>query len=258
MKKITFITIILLLIAQLLFAGDTAKIDSLIIKGKKMMQQSLANWDENYLLQTRAHFERLLNHSDHDWLIYYYIALADYRLTSFHFSQQQKDNAKPFIEDGIEKLKKSIELNDEFAEAHSLLSSLYGNKIALNPLLGMTLGIKSGNEMSTAKKLEPENPRTHLIAGQSAYFTPRLFGGGKDKAATAFSNAIECYENYQLQNPLYPDWGREEAYSWLGIVQLDQEEYAAAKANFEKSLQINPDYGWVKYKLLPEVNKKMQ
>lgn len=257
MKK-TFVISLLLFLAPIITVAQTeTNIDSLIIQGKQQLQRATNKWTDADLLQARAYFERLLMDGSKSWLVHYYIGLADYRLVSYYFSKQEKDRAKQFIEDGIDKLQQCIESREDFVEAHSLLSSMYGNKIAISPFSAMTLGPKSGKEMGKAMELAPKNPRNHLIAGWSAYFTPRMFGGGKDKAKICFEHAIACFDSFEVTDPLLPDWGHDEAYSWLGLALMEDEEFEAAKTNFDRAMEINPKYGWVKYVLLPELNSKI-
>ncbi len=258
MKKRVVVCALIVLVPIFVLAQSETTIDSLIIKGKQKLHQAVNVWEEQDLVAARAFFERLQTDPTYPWLIHYYIALADYRLISFCFSKKDKDKVKQYIDDGIEHLKACLELNEDFAEAHSLLSLLYGNKIGTNPLLGMTLGPKSGIEMEKAMELQSHNPRTHLIAGLSANFTPKLFGGGKKKAKIAFQKAIAYFDLFKLENPLLPDWGHEEAYAWLGRIQMEEEEFESAQVNFDKALEINPNYGWVRYVLKPELKRQME
>jgi len=257
MKTIFTLLLFFLLIPFLSFSQNEIEVDSLVIPGKQQLQLATNQWTDADLLQSRAYFERLLMDGSKSWLVHYYIGLADYRLVSYYFSKPDKDQAKQFIDDGIEHLLATIDSNANFADAHSLLSSLYGNKIGINPLLAMTLGPKSGKELEKAMELEPKNPRNYLIAGWSAYFTPKMFGGGKDKAKTYFEQAIAYFDSFQVTERLMPDWGRDEAYAWLGMAQVEKEQFEAAKKNFDRALEINPEYGWVKYVLLPDLQKKM-
>ncbi len=256
MKKLIIAVLCSLVLTSVIMAQEQP-VDSLIIQGKKMLNATLTNWNEQELMQARAYFERLLPGENYAWLIHYYVGFADYRLISYYFSKNQQDRAERFIEDGIDHLKKSVELKEDFAEAHSLLSSIYGNKIAVSPMKAITLGPKSGSAMSKAVKIDPDNPRTHLIAGQSAYFTPKLFGGGKDKAKAELEKSIQLFKTFKVASPLYPEWGHEEAYSWLGLVYADQENFETAVINYQHALEINPDYGWVKFVLLPQAEKQL-
>lgn len=258
MKTLITILLILFLFPVLLFSQPDVNIDSLIIQGKQQLKQAENSWQEPDLLQARAYFERLLTDNSNAWLVRYYIGLVDYRLTSFFFSRQDRDKSRPFIDDGIDQLQQCIESKPDFAEAHGLLSSLYGNKIAVSPFSAMTLGPKAGKAMNRALELEPNNPRNYLIQAWSAYYTPKMFGGSKEKAKKYFEQAIACFDSVKVTDPLLPNWGHDEAYAWLGVAQMQDGELEAAKSHFERALAINPDYGWVKYVLLPELQKKMQ
>jgi Tfp pilus assembly protein PilF len=50
-----------------------------------------------------------------------------------------------------------------------------------------------------------------------------------------------------------PDWGKAEVHAWIGLAHLDRDETILARKAFERALQIDPDYGWVRYVLLPKV-----
>lgn len=256
MKKMILGLVLVIFLPTLAFAQGAASIDSLIIAGKAMQARALNVWTEQELMQARAYFERLLNQPEKTWLIRYYIALADYRMVSFYFGKGMKDQAKSFVEDGIEQLEAGLELQNNFAEAHSLVSALYGNKIAFKPLQAMSLGPKSGLAMTKALKLAPDNPRNYLISGWSAYFTPKMFGGGLEKARTHFQKAIALYDSFTVSELTLPDWGHAEAYAWLGLLQARQKEWDAARKNYAAALALNPDYGWVKAVLLPDLEKK--
>lgn len=257
MKKLFITALIISLTPMLIFSQTESNLDSIIIQGKKYLHQAVNRWAEKDLLSTRAYFERLTIVQPDFWLAHYYFGLADYRLVSYYFSQEKMDKAIKFIDEGIEHLLLVTELKNNCADAFSLLSSLYGNKIATNPMLGMSLGPKSGIAMGKAMQLEPRNPRNYLIAGLSAYFTPKMFGGGKDKAEENLRQALTCYDSCKVDNAVLPDWGHEEAYAWLGLLQMEQEQLAQAAESFANSLAINPQYNWVHYVLQPELDKKI-
>ena len=68
-----------------------------------------------------------------------------------------------------------------------------------------------------------------------------------------FRRAAELFSREKPADPLEPSWGHSEAFAWLGLAYLDRNEKEPAGAAFQKALQINPDFGWVKYVLLPEL-----
>ncbi len=256
MKKITFTFFVFLLVPFLLHAQT--EIQEPILKGNEMLRQAFNNWSDTDFLKSRAYFERLFNISEEQdsWLIHYYIGFSDWRLSTFYI-QQDKDRALQFVDEGIDHLEQCIELKSNFADAHNLLASLYSNKIGLKPILGMTLGPKSGLQIGKAMKLDESNPRNYLIAGISAFFTPKIFGGGKDKAKEHFEKAIACFDTTNVSGQELPDWGHEEAFAWLGLVHSEQGELIEANNSYLKALKINKDYSWVSEVLLPNLQKKL-
>jgi tetratricopeptide (TPR) repeat protein len=114
----------------------------------------------------------------------------------------------------------------------------------------MVLGPQSGQAMSDAVALGPENPRVWLIRGQGALFTPEQFGGGV-KNAEAYLKKAELL--FATDHPIAPapSWGRAELYAWLGQVYQKQNRPADAVLAYNKALEIDPSFRWVKYVLLP-------
>jgi len=257
MFKKTTICLALIFSLGAAYAHSLDNNDSLFVKGKKLLAEAVNSWNQQNLMEAKSYFERLLNADPRKYLTEYYIGLSDNRIAIFFQSQNNKDMALKYIDDAITHLEKSIKLNGSFSESYALLSSVMGMKIGLKPILGMSLGMKSGVMMSNAMELEPDNPRVLLIAGQNAYYTPKMFGGGKNKAIKKLTLAAACFDSFKVQNPAYPDWGHEEVYAWLGLVNADLEEFEKAEAYYKKALEIKSDFNWVINVLMPELKKKM-
>jgi len=257
MKKGILSMVLILCLVGLSHAQSGRNVDDLIMQGKEIIRKAEADWNLQQLMAARGYFERLINEPTYPWLVHYYIGFVDMRLITYYFALADMDKAEEFVDDGIEHLEKAVELKNDFAEGYGLLSSLLGNKIALNPMLGMTLGMKSGQMMNKALGLAPENPRITLIAGQSAYYTPEMYGGGKDKAHKHIEKAIAYFQSFKPEKPILPDWGFDEAYAYMGLIQMDQEDFIGARASFEKALEINPNNAWVKMDLMQKLEEKM-
>lgn len=249
--------IVSLMLVGVVTAQTTPDVDALFIQGKKTIEESVNAWDIQRMMGARGYFERLVNEPTYPWLAHYYVAYADMRMFGYHMSNGEKDKALAVVDDGLAHLEKSVALNPEFAEGYALLSALMGNKIGLKPLLGMTLGMKSGSMIAKAFQLAPKNPRVSFISGQSAYYTPSMFGGGKDKAREKLMIAIELFGTFEVEKEIFPDWGEDEAHAYLGMVQMDKNELSAAKASFEKALELNPNNNWVKFDLMKRVDEKI-
>ena len=227
--------------------------DSLIVSGRQMLQAGENANDLDAMYAARATFERALADTGLVAWGHYYIALADYRIAGL-LEGESKDPSE-HLNAAVEHLKKATEIDPQSAEAHALLSSVYGWQIGLSPMKTMILGPKVGKASRKAKQLAPDNPRVVLSAAISDFNTPKMFGGSKEKGLQGFQRAAELFAQEEPTNPIQPVWGHREAYAWLGIAYQNQGELESARAAFEKALEIDPDFGWVKYVLLPELEK---
>jgi len=228
--------------------------DSLIVSGKQMLQAGENAGDLDAMYAARATFERALADTSLAAWGHYYIALADYRIAGL-LEGESKDQASEHLKVAVEHLKKATEIDPQAAEAYALLSSAYGLQIGLSPMKSMLLGPRVGKASQKAKQLAPENPRVVLSAAISDFNTPKMFGGSKEKGLQGFQRAAELFAQEEPTDPIQPVWGHREAYAWLGIAYQNQGELESARAAFEKALEIDPDFGWVKYVLLPELEK---
>jgi len=245
MKK-TLIAIVLL--TSLILGQDS---EDYIIQGKQKIEAAYSAWDKAAMLEARAQFER----PEESWLTNYYIAYCDYRLISYEFGQNDKQSAKQFINDAILRLNRCLDAKPDCADAYALLASIYGNKIALNPWLGIWYGPKAGKLMEQAFATDPNNPRVHLLNGISTLYTPERWGGGTDAAEKSLKKAAEIFKAENISKIL-PDWGHCETYAWLGMVALARQDTVQARQYYNEALVIDPDYGWVKYQLLPQIEKR--
>ena len=231
--------------------------DSLLVSGRQMLQAGDNAGDLDAMYAARAMFERALADTSLAAWGHYYIALADYRIASYLLGadEESKDQAAKHLKTTVEHLKKATEIDPQTAEAYALLSSAYGLQIGLSPMKSMFLGPKSRKAIQKAKKLAPDNPRVVLSAAISTFNTPKMFGGSKEKGLQGFQRASELFAQEEPTDPIHPVWGHSRTYAWLGIAYQNRGELESARAAFEKALEVNPDFGWVKDGLLPKLEK---
>ena len=73
---------------------------------------------------------------------------------------------------------------------------------------------------------------------------------------------ISCGETVEVfeatgQNDNDINWGYLDAMAWLGITQTKLKDYQSAIETFNKVLEVEPDFAWVKYVLLPQAEDKL-
>jgi len=113
-------------------------------------------------------------------------------------------------------IKKADSMNPNNSEIYTLKAQIASARISVNP---MTRGQKYGPESATirekAKELDPTNPRPYYLEGTALFYTPPMFGGGKDKAKPAFEKALNLYETFKPASSIAPSWGKGSASYFL-------------------------------------------
>ncbi len=228
--------------------------DSLIISGRQMLQVGESARDLDAMYAARATFERTLADAGLAAWSHYYLALADFRIANL-LGEESKEQAAEHLKTAVDHLQKATKIDPQAAEAYALLSSVYGRQVGMSPMKSMFIGPKLGKAIQKAQQLAPDNPRVVLSAAISDFNTPEMFGGSKEKGLQGFQRAAELFAQEERTDPIQPVWGHSEAYAWLGIAYQGQGELESARAAFEKALEIDPEFGWVKDWLLPELEK---
>jgi tetratricopeptide (TPR) repeat protein len=142
------------------------------------------------------------------------------------------------------------------AEAAAMHGAILGELIGLqkDPAeAGAKLGPESGRLLAQATTAAPSSPRVLVFRGRSLLFTPKEYGGDPAEAAALLQQAVDRFAAPGTHPP-GPAWGRADALAWLGIAKQRAGDLAAARAAWQQALAIEPNYGWVKFALLPSLN----
>jgi len=187
----------------------------------------------------------------------YNLAYADWRVSQHLMGEadagEERDQA---LNEAREQLRAIVKIDGDDVEALSLLSAVLGQLIGESSIRGMTLGPRAGAYISKAARLAPENPRVALQQGISAFHTPGLFGGGLDKSRAALERAAVLFA--EQEETAWPDWGEIDSLTWLGQVYAKQGLVEEARAAYQRALAIEPDSGWIRYVLLPQLEHEAE
>ena len=183
-------------------------------------------------------------------LLHHYLGYALYRLATLRF-EADPDGALVILSESESALRRSIEL-EPIPESHALMSSVLGRQI-VSDATAMSLSMRAGAEMRRAVEMGPRNPRVKVLEGISAFHTPSMYGGGHDIALDRFLAAAALFEE-DAPESLLPAWGRAEVYAWLGQTYVALRMPEEARAAYERALEIEPSYAWVRDTLLPALS----
>jgi hypothetical protein len=158
-------------------------------------------------------FQRIGSKESSKWLPAYYAALS-----TIQKGRVMMRNGNTMALDGVaaeaEKYLATAQnlAGADNAEIRLLKKMAYSLRMMVNPQQRyMTDGARATEEMNTAEKLEPDNPRIALIKAEDVYFTPEQFGGSKTKGLEMFKDALAKFNAYKPKTALDPSWGRGEA-----------------------------------------------
>lgn len=245
-----------LLLLTLLAANASAQLPGTAAhwadSARKAIDAAYLSGNTEGLIAARALVERALTRFPDDAWLHHYRGFALYREATLRRGTGEKELARYFSEaqDALEK----AAARQPIPETYALLSSVIGQQIN-GPLEAMTLGSKSGELMERALQLGPDNPRVWLLKGIGALHTPAAFGGGSSRAEEALRRAIELFDRDAPRLPA-PAWGKGEAWLWLGQVLEAEKRWDEARQAYEKALSFEPGNNWLKFVLLPNLDKR--
>lgn len=231
------------LAAQALDPGELAE------RLRTGLEEAQIAGDADALGQMMTLSRRAVTAFPEDAMLNHYAGYSLYRLAG-RTMETDTDASHGLLEEAESFLERSVEI-EPIADSYALLASAIGMRID-GPISAMSLGMRSGAAMSRAKELGPDNPRVRLLEGISAFHTPGMFGGGHDAALEHFLAAIELFAEDAPQPPL-PAWGHAEVYAWLGQTHAAMGQVEEARTAYERALEMEPGYFWVREVLLPRL-----
>ena len=252
MFRIASTIVVLLLAALPVVDARRANQDDVWAKLTARIDQAVLADDAATLKSSRAESLRLQTAPGGDTraLVAYAVAYVDWRLS---FSPAvPKGEQDGLLDEAETQLKNAIKIDAKFAEAHALLSGVYGSKIAKSSIRGIVLGPRSSSAIGTAVQLEPNNPRVLLSQGIGKFNTPGMFGGSETEAEALLRRALAAFQQEPAGKP-WPTWGRFDTHAWLGQILAKRGDKTGARTAYEQALAIAPNSGWVRYVLLPAV-----
>src|ERR1700730_1254280 len=178
----------------------------------------------------KTQIEQNLRQNPNDWLSQYQLARVQSYRADVEETKKDKKAASTAIDKAIEAALRSVQLNDESADAHSLLADLYGRKISLsNPMFaGPRYGPKIEEQNKRAMALDDKNPHVWASRGRQYLMTPKAFGGDSPKAIDSFQKSLAL------------DSQQDETWVWLAKAFEKQGDKPRARDGIHHALELNP------------------
>ena len=217
----------------------------------RMVHRASITGDMELLQSARTLARRALTAEPGHPLLSHHLAETFYR-ESTALMETDEDRAQALLEEAQEVLDVVVE-GDAPAETHALRASVIGMRIT-GMIKGMTLGPRAEAALDRAKELDPGHPLVWLSSGISTLHKPGFMGGGADAAIEELERGIELLETHEPVRG-HARGGGAELWAWVGIAHMRANRPAEARAAFERALELEPEFGWVRHVLLPEARQ---
>lgn len=200
MKTIITLTVLLTVIASAAFSSGYE--ETMKTNIKKMSQTT----SSEELNQLAGQFQRIANAEKDKWLPGYYAAYC-YVSTTF-FTQMQPEDIHKQLDLAQAELDKIMKINPKESEIFALQALVYQLRIT-DMAKGMKYSGMATEALKTAESLNSENPRVYYLTGTNTFHTPKMFGGGGEKAKPYFEKAVKMFDAQKPADELMPNWGKE-------------------------------------------------
>jgi len=152
-------------------------------------------------------FERIAIAEKDKWLPYYYAGYCLIISSFIDTSVQRKDT---YLDQAEKFVLAADSLEPENSEICTVSGMLAQARMAVDPMSRwQKYGQLSNNLFDKAKKLDPTNPRPDALIGNTIYYTPEAFGGGKKNAEPVLKTALEKFQKFVQQTSISPKWGQQ-------------------------------------------------
>jgi len=202
MKKTAILLVLLLISLPILSQGK--KYTKSMRKTSEMMNKAT---DRESRLECVAEFEEIFATYPDQWIPCYNAAEL---LITTSFEEGDLAKCDELLERASLNMNKAEELAPEESEVEVLKAFYCIGMMSSDPeTRGPMYYQDAALSIEEAKKLNPDNPRAHLLDGMMVLNMPDFMGGGPHAAKPIFLKAAEKFKSYENDNPLWPSWGED-------------------------------------------------
>ncbi|MGM0497991.1 MAG: tetratricopeptide repeat protein [Bacteroidota bacterium] len=167
-------------------------------------------------------------------------------LDEYEESREYMKLAEPYL-DKLEKKQKYK------SAALAFKGAFIAFEIGMNKAKAVFLGPKSMRNINKALELDPKNSNALIERGNAEFHMPRMFGGSYKKAAEYFNRAVNSLEKSDTN--ISCNWIYMNALAWLAQSYDKSGKIDKAENTYQKILEKEPEFDWVRNELYPEFRK---
>jgi tetratricopeptide (TPR) repeat protein len=146
--------------------------------------------------------------------------------------------------------------NYDMSMVNGYKAAFYGYRIGLNSFKAPFYGPKSSKCANNAIAINKNNPFGYIQYANIQFYMPSTFGGSKQEAIEYYVKAEKLMELDKKK--ITGDWNYLNLLTIIANANIELGQLEKAKYYFEKILQIEPNYAWVKNNLYPQLLNRLK
>jgi hypothetical protein len=183
----------------------------------------------------------------------YYLGYVDWRRSSLAFMAEGNAGTVALMRHAADHLMRALEAIPGFTEARLLLVIVDGGTMVADPPRAAELAPRLTANFQTVVAEAPDNPRVKFLRAFMSFYRPGSTREAKDAALVSWGQAAEAFPG--KPSPNEPEWGRAEAWAWLGGTLLADGKPAEAKIALEHAIADRKDFWWARDIALPQATR---
>jgi hypothetical protein len=180
----------------------------------------------------------------------YYLGYIDWRQSSLAFMGEGASGTIALLRQAAEHLLRALEAVPGFTEARLLLVIVDGGTMVSDPTRAAELAPRLTANYQKVIAEAPDNPRVKFLRAFMSFYRPGSTREMKDAALVSWREAAAAFPQKPSANE--PEWGRAEAWAWLGGTLLADGKPAEAKDALQRPIADRKDFWWARDIALPQ------
>ena len=158
-------------------------------------------------LQQANKLELVAKKYDKEWAPHFYVALSK---TILSYDERDATKHDAILDDADKEREEAVSLLGKDNDETYVLSAMIANsRMSVDPMnRWQKYGKLFNDNLTSAKELNPNNPRMYYLKAVSTMFTPKAYGGGKKNALPYFEKADGFFATEKGDDITKPYWGK--------------------------------------------------
>jgi hypothetical protein len=183
----------------------------------------------------------------------YYLGYIDWRQASLAFMAEGNNGVAALMRHAANHLMRALEAVPGFTEARLLLVIVDGGTMIADPPRAPELAPRLMENFQKVVAEAPDNPRVKFLRAFMSFYRPGSTRESKDAALVSWRQAAEAFPGKPSADE--PEWGRAEAWAWLGGTLLVDGKPVEAKDALERAVADRRDFWWARDIALPQATR---